>query len=89
MTGRPPPTQEEVAEDLLRVKERGAALYRSAELDIVGIAAPVMGAGGGVIGSVGIIMPAHRCDEREQDELIESIIQSAAEMSRQFGADTA
>lgn len=86
MTGRRPPRQSELAGELKKVKERGAAFYRSDELDIVGVAAPVMGPAGGVIGSVGVIMPAHRCDEHGEDELIDSIIESAAELNTLFGA---
>ena len=40
MTGRRPPRQSELAGELKKVKERGAAFYRSDELDIVGVAAP-------------------------------------------------
>lgn len=86
MTGRLPPKPSEIASELKRAKKRGAAYYRSDELDIVGVAAPVFGPGGGVIGSVGITMPAHRYDDMPQDDVIASVIETGREMSIQFGA---
>lgn len=86
LSGRPPPSRRALQEELRLTRERGYALYEDDTLNIAGVSAPVFGAGGTVVGSLGVTMPATRFRKPVRDGLPSAVIESARRLSGALGA---
>lgn len=79
-----------VLSELERIRRRGYAINRGEWEESVGaMAAPVFGARGDVIASIGIILPAHRLSAARAAQMGPWIAASAAEISRKLGHNAA
>jgi DNA-binding IclR family transcriptional regulator len=87
LSGRPPPSRARMREELQRIRRTGYAVYLDRTfLDMAGVAAPVFAADGGVLGSIGVTMPASRFEPTDQTDLCTSVAQRAALLSAALGA---
>lgn len=76
-----------LAEELQRVKSQGYAISRGQRIpDAVGLAAPVFGATGEVIGDIVLTIPATRFDATREGELAAQLMSCAARISSDLGA---
>lgn len=86
LTGRAPPAREAVREEVRLIRERGYAIYQDREsLDVAGLAAPVFGADGRVVGSLGVTMPASRFDRPDKARLVGLVMEQARLLSQAIG----
>ena len=63
------------------VRERGFARYFDPRYDIAGIAAPVFGAFGEILGCLGVTMPSKRYQLHLEDDLATAVRVSAETLS--------
>jgi DNA-binding IclR family transcriptional regulator len=85
LSGRPPPPQRALREELRLIRERGYALYEDDAMNIAGVSAPVFTAGGAVVGCIGVTMPASRFHEPVREKLPGAVRQSARSLSSALG----
>jgi DNA-binding IclR family transcriptional regulator len=86
LSGRPVPSKPKLLSDLQRIRRLGYALYEDRRgLDVAGVAAPVFGPTGRVLGCVGISMPASRFKSSQRPKLAAAVVESAARLSAAMG----
>jgi DNA-binding IclR family transcriptional regulator len=74
--------------ELKKVRERGYAFAKSQRLvGAVGIAAPIWGADGRVIGSLGVTCPEQRFDPDSEAELARLVVREAAAITGHLGGN--
>ncbi|MEO6359555.1 MAG: IclR family transcriptional regulator [Sphingomicrobium sp.] len=81
LSGRPRSSRREIEADLQLIRERGHARYFDPRYDISGIAAPVFGAFGEIVGCLGVTMPSKRYQLHLEDDLATAVRQSAVALS--------
>ncbi len=73
---------------LAAVRAAGFAFSRGQRIaGAVGIAAPIFGGDGRVMGDIALTIPAQRFDERGRDRLIEQLLQCTAAVTRDIGGN--
>jgi IclR family transcriptional regulator, acetate operon repressor len=87
LSGKPLPPQQELEKELGRIRNRGYALYEDAALNVAGVSAPVLQANVGVIGSLGVIMPASRFGKPVKSRLPDAVVAAARQLSGTLGFD--
>jgi len=85
ITGAAFPSKAALMEELVAIRERGCAVYRSEEAEIAGIAAPILRSDKAVVGSIGLTMPARRFDALDGARMSADIIAAARRLSETFG----
>lgn len=86
ITGREAPDRGELLDEVGLIRRRGYALYEDRQyLDVAGLAAPVFGPAGLVVGSLGVIMPAARFDRPDKAKLAQSVLGQARLLSQALG----
>ena len=85
LSGKRLPARRTIRQDLDRIRQRGYASYEDKTLDIAGVAAPVFGPGGAVIGSIGVTMPASRFHKADEAELCAAVLDKAQRLSAASG----
>jgi DNA-binding IclR family transcriptional regulator len=83
LTGVPRPAREELEAELGRIRERGYARYCEPQIDLAGIAAPVFGGNGEILGSLGVIMPSSRFSPDLEEAQASAIRTAADDLSQQ------
>lgn len=81
LTGRPRSSRQEMEQALAVIRERRHARYYDPSHDIAGIAAPVFGAFGEILGCIGVTMPSRRYRLHHEDELARAVSSAAAQLS--------
>lgn len=81
LSGKPLPPRAEMERELNRIRVRGYALYEDPIIGIAGVSAPVLQADVGVIGSLGVIMPASRFGRSVKARLPAAVLESARALS--------
>jgi len=81
LSGRPRPLRTEMHEELAQVRRVGFARYFNPALDLSGIAAPVFGVNGTVLGCIGVTMTTGRYRQHEQDDLATAVVDAACKIS--------
>jgi len=81
LTGRPRSPRRELEVELQRIRERGYARYYDPRYDIAGIAGPVFGTFGEIVGCVGVTMPSKRYQLHLEDDLAEAVREAAGRLS--------
>lgn len=77
----------ELEEELAGIRKHGYAITHGQKIaGAVGISAPVFGAGGTVIGSLGVTVPEQRIAEADEVELADLVRRHANALSRALGA---
>lgn len=72
--------------DLARTRERGYSINdEEHQLDLVGIAAPITGGDGTVLGSMSVVAPLSRLDRAALEELAGPLLRAAQGVSAEFG----
>lgn len=75
-----------LGKELARVRQRGYALARGQRnLGTVGLAAPIWGPDGRVIGSLILAMPESRFDRRAEKRLAELVVRHARQLTERIG----
>jgi DNA-binding IclR family transcriptional regulator len=69
------------------IRKRGYAVLNDTELNVAGVSAPVVQANLGVIGSLGVIMPATRFGKSVQQRLPAAVVDGARRLSRALGSN--
>lgn len=85
LTGRAPPPNQELMEELARVRREGVAVYVDLSIDVAGIAAPVFGAHRSVIGCIGLAMPGSRYGDYDKAAICKAISDAARQVSEAVG----
>lgn len=84
-SGRDPRPREEILDILAEVRAEGHAKHIDPiNLDFAGFAAPIFGPGRRVLGSIGVIIPAHRRDPSQDGALIASVMAAGERVSRRL-----
>lgn len=78
LAGRPRSERIRFADQMQQVRDHGTARYLDEEFDMAGIAAPVFGSGGTILGSIGVIMPLSRFRPAKEDDLRRDVSEAAA-----------
>jgi len=81
LSGRPRSSRKELEAELHQIHDSGYARYFDPRYDIAGIAAPVFGAFGDIVGCLGVTMPSKRYQLHLEDDLAAAVRQSAATLS--------
>ena len=81
LSGRPLAPREEVLADLDRIRANGFADYFDPNYDVAGVAAPLFGAGGELVGCLGITMPSRRFDLHDRPAMTAAVRDAACELS--------
>ncbi|MBO0828063.1 MAG: IclR family transcriptional regulator [Streptosporangiales bacterium] len=78
---------DQLRRELAKIRRRGYALSSGQNIPgAVGLAAPILGVRGQVVGDVCLTIPDQRFDPVEQDDLIGSLVECARDISKQLGA---
>jgi DNA-binding IclR family transcriptional regulator len=86
LSSRPLPPRDDLLAYLEEVRRSGYANLRDADIvNLAGVAAPVFRAGGSVIGSIGVIMPATRFNLAREAELIDMVVGAGKSLSAKLG----
>ena len=81
LSGRPRSSRPEMDAELQQIRERGFARYFDPRYDIAGIAAPVFGAFGEILGCLGVTMPSKRYQLHLEGDLATAVRASAETLS--------
>jgi IclR family transcriptional regulator, acetate operon repressor len=82
LSGAPAPSRTDLLKELGRIRRRGYAVYEDrARLDIAGVAAPVFGTTGSVIGCLGVTMPASRFKAKDRARLGSAVARAAGRLT--------
>ncbi|MBW8743029.1 MAG: IclR family transcriptional regulator [Sphingomonas sp.] len=81
LSGRPRSSRIEMEAELRHIRERGFARYFDPRYDIAGIAAPVFGTFGEILGCLGVTMPSKRYQLHLEDDLAAAVRESAVALS--------
>lgn len=76
-----------LAAELVMIRKQGYALLDDAEFVVAGVSAPVVQANVGVIGSLGVLMPAVRFSKSVRQGLPGAVVASARRLSRALGSN--
>ena len=85
LSGKPLPPRAELHRELSRIRSRGFALYYDPVVNVAGVSAPVLQANVGVIGSIGVVMPASRFGKSVKERLPGAVVRSARQLSAALG----
>lgn len=85
LTGRTPPSDKDLMDELMRVRRDGVAVYVDLSIDVAGIAAPVFGAHRSVIGCIGLAMPGSRYGDYDTATICKAISSAARRVSEAIG----
>jgi len=86
LSGRPPPSRQELRVALAEIRKRGYAVYEDrAHVDVAGVAAPVFNAGGEVVGALSMMMPLSRFEKYPLTKLSTAVVSHARMMSKALG----
>jgi DNA-binding IclR family transcriptional regulator len=85
LTGRLPPPDQELFEELARIRREGVAIYVDLSIDVAGIAAPVFGPHRSVIGCIGLAMPGSRYGDYDKAAICAAIADAARRLSEAIG----
>lgn len=83
ITGRPRPARDQLFKDLAATRERGYSQYYDPKIEIAGVAAPIFGPEGEVLGCLGVTMPSSRYRLHSADEMISEVVAAARHLSDQ------
>jgi len=81
LSGRPRSSRKDLEAELHRIRESGYARYFDPRYDIAGIAGPVFGTFGEIVGCLGVTMPSKRYQLHLEDDLAAAVRRSAAALS--------
>jgi DNA-binding IclR family transcriptional regulator len=81
LTGRPRSSRKDMEEAFKQIRARGYARYYDPSLDIAGIAGPVFGPFGEIVGSLGVTMPSKRYQLHLEDDLAIAVREAATGLS--------
>jgi DNA-binding IclR family transcriptional regulator len=81
ISGRPLASRAEVLDDLMAVREQGYADYYDPAFDVAGIAAPLFGESGTLLGCLGITMPSQRFELHERTAMVDAVRDAARSAS--------
>jgi DNA-binding IclR family transcriptional regulator len=85
ISGRRLPSRKTVRAELEAIRKRGYAVYEDRTINVAGVTAPVFGAAGAVVGSIGVTMPASRFRESDKGELAAAVLLRARRLSAAVG----
>lgn len=83
LTGKPRSSRLELESELVRIRADRASRYYDPQIDIAGIAAPVFGADGDILGCIGVTMPSKRYRLHEENELLAAVRSAAERLTEQ------
>lgn len=81
LSGRPRSSRKDLEAELHRIRESGYARYFDPRYDIAGIAGPIFGTFGEIVGCLGVTMPSKRYQLHLEDDLAAAVRRSAAALS--------
>lgn len=81
LSGRPLAPRAEILADLERIRERGYADYFDPAYDVAGVASPLFGPAGTLLGCLGITMPSQRFGLHDRAAMTAAVRAAAAELT--------
>lgn len=81
ITGRPRPPREEMLDELALIRARGFSQYFDPQIEIAGVAAPIFGPEGEVLGCIGVTMPSTRYRLHSEDQMVEEVVAAARRLT--------
>ena len=81
LTGRPRSPRKDMEQSLALIRERGYARYYEPSHDIAGIAGPIFGPFGEILGCLGVTMPSKRYQLHLEDDLAIAVREAATVLS--------
>lgn len=81
LSGRPLAPRAEVLTELERIRQRGYADYFDPSFDVAGVAAPLFGRAGALLGCIGITMPSQRFELHDRREMAGGVSEAAKALS--------
>ncbi|OJW57082.1 MAG: hypothetical protein BGO57_03215 [Sphingomonadales bacterium 63-6] len=81
ISGRSPPSPEVLESELALIRKQGHSRYHDPENDLSGIASPIFGREGEVLGCIGVTMPAKRYGLHLEDDLSSAVRETASRIS--------
>jgi len=81
LTGRPRSPRAELELELGAIRINRYSRYYDPAIDIAGIAAPVFGGEGEILGCIGVTMPSKRYQLHLEDDLVLAVLAAAAQVS--------
>ncbi len=89
LSGRSPPSEAQILEELAVIRRKGVAVYQDTSVDFAGVAAPVFGLNRKVVGCIGVTMPPSRFGQIDQEALCAAVSDGARRLSAAIGGDPA
>jgi DNA-binding IclR family transcriptional regulator len=83
LTGRPRPPRGELEAELAAIRQSQFSRYYDPNIEIAGIAAPVFGGEGLILGCIGVTMPSMRYHLHDADKLALAVRSAADRLSEQ------
>jgi DNA-binding IclR family transcriptional regulator len=83
LTGRPRSSRPEMEQALAQIRIERVARYYNPDHDIAGIAGPIFGADGEILGCIGVTMPSKRFQLHLEDDLATAVRETAEQLSAQ------
>ena len=81
ISGRTLPPRRELERDLAEIRRQGFSRYYDPQNDLAGIASPIYGAEGEVLGCLGVTMPSKRYKAHLEDDLSVNVALAARQLS--------
>jgi len=85
LSGRLAPTRRAMDRELDQIRQRGYAVYEDKALDVAGVASPVFGPAGTVVGCIGVTMPLSRFRKCNESELCAAVVAKTRRLSAAGG----
>jgi IclR family transcriptional regulator, acetate operon repressor len=85
LSGKRLPPRRSLDKELDLIRRRGYALLEDPQLNVAGVSAPVFQADTGIIGSLGVVMPATRFGKSVRQHLPVEIVNAARRLSGALG----
>lgn len=81
ITGRPRPSREAMFSELAAIRESGYSRYYDTTIEIAGVAAPIFGPEGEVLGCLGMTMPSSRYRLHNADQMVVEVVAAARKLT--------
>nr|WP_272917838.1 IclR family transcriptional regulator C-terminal domain-containing protein [Altericroceibacterium endophyticum] len=82
LSGKPRSPRPQIEADLDQIRQQNYARYYDPENDIAGIASPIFGVNGEVLGCIGVTMPSNRYQRHLEDDLAIATREAGQEVSK-------
>ena len=83
LTGRPRMSRDQLLDEVETIRRKGYSRYAEPQIEVAGIAAPIFGPEGKVLGSIGVVVPTSRYHLVSEEDLVAAVTRAAETVSAQ------